>query len=172
MKLKEKSIQERKEFSKELYEKIFSITGKPKKILDLGCGLNPLNFLYKNIYYLACDVDNEALKRVKKYFKKNKIKGEVFYFDVKQDDVNGLDKVDVVFSFKVFDIFNRNKKKALEVLKDIKSKYIVVSFATKTARGKRMNNPKRKWFEDLLLKLSYDYDIIRYYNEMFYVVKK
>ena len=33
----------------ELYEKIFKITGKPKVLVDLACGLNPLTLPWMNL---------------------------------------------------------------------------------------------------------------------------
>ncbi len=172
MRLEKKSVKERR-FNKKLYEKIFKITSKPDKILDLGCGLSPLYFPYNDIYYIATDINNNILKKVKKYFKKNKIKNNVFYLDINDlDEIKKIEDVDVVFSFKVFDIFKRNKKLAIEVIRNLKTKFIVVSFATKTSYGKKMKNPKRKWFENILKKLDYEYTTIKFYNEIFYVVKK
>ena len=167
------SIVERKEYNRELYEKIFNITNKPRKILDIGCGLNPLYFPYKDIYYLASDINKDVLKKIKKYFRKNKIKGEVFYLDIKDlDEIKNLNEVDIVFIFKVLDLLKNNKKAVVEIIKNLKTKFIVVSFATKTVYGKRMKNPKRKWFEIVLKKLNYKFKILRFYNEVFYVIKR
>ncbi|MAH07128.1 hypothetical protein CMI38_02665, partial [Candidatus Pacearchaeota archaeon] len=38
------STKERLKDYSEIYSKIFSITGKPERIVDLGCGMNPLSF--------------------------------------------------------------------------------------------------------------------------------
>ncbi len=164
------AIKERREFNKEVYEKIFCITGKPKKILDLGCGLNPLSFPYKEISYSACDVNLNTLKKVKKHFKKNNVNGKIFYLDLK--DFNIKDKFDLVFIFKVLDIFNKRKKIIEDLFKKINAKYLIVSFSTRTIEGKRMNNPKRKWFENILKKLNLKYKNLRYFNEIFYIIKK
>ena len=167
------SIIERREYNKELYKKIFNITNKPKKILDLGCGLNPIYFPYKDIYYIATDTSQEVLKKVKKYFKKNKINGEVFYLDIKDlNEIKKLNKVDIVFIFKVLDLLKKDKTLVTNIIKNIKTNFLVVSFPTKTVYGKRMNYPKRKWFENILNKLRYGYEIIRFFNEIFYVIKK
>ena len=172
MELEKKSIKERK-FNIKLYEKIFNITKKPEKILDLGCGLNPLYFPYKYIYYIATDVDKGILKKVKKHFRKNKIKGEVFYLDITDlDEIKKLNEVDVVFIFKVFDIFKKNKKLATDVIRNLKTNFIVVSFAIKTTYGKIMKKPKRKWFENILKKLGYSFKVLKFYNEMFYIIEK
>ena len=161
------AIKERSEFNKELYEKIFRITGKPEKILDLGCGLNPLNFPYKDVYYMAIDVNKEVLKKVKKHFRKNKITGEVIFSDI--NDISKLErlkKVDIALIFKVFDGFD--KKNIKKIMKKIKTRYFVISFATRTITGKRMRNPKRGWFEKMF-KID---GKIRFYNEVFYIMRK
>ena len=42
------STKERLPFYDQLYQKLFKITGKPKTILDLGAGINPLSYSYMN----------------------------------------------------------------------------------------------------------------------------
>ncbi|MBI2499730.1 methyltransferase domain-containing protein [Candidatus Woesearchaeota archaeon] len=173
MVFEDRSIIERKEYNKELYTKIFNITKKPKKILDFGCGLNPLYFPYKDIYYIATDINKNILKKVKKHFKKSNIKGEVFYLDIKDfNEIKKLNKVDVVFIFKVLDLLKKDKLTTLGIIKNLKTKFVVVSFPTKTVYGKRMNYPKRKWFDNILNKLKYKYEIIRFFNEIFYIIRK
>ncbi len=164
---KKEAVHERKGFNKELYEKIFSLTKKPKTILDLGCGLNPLYFPYKDVAYLASDIDKEALKKVKKHFKKHKIKGEVFYLDLNDASELKSIKTDITLIFKVLDNFKKQTIK--EILKKLNTKYVVISFATKTISGKRMNLPKRDWFEKMIK--DYQYEKIRFFNEIFYVIK-
>ncbi len=164
---KKEAVHERREFNNGLYEKIFNITGKPRKILDIGCGLNPLYFPYNDIYYIAVDIDKEALKQVKKHFRKNRIKGKVIYLDINEvDKLKELDKVDLVFVFKILD--DIDKKIVKDVIKHVKTKYFITSFATRTISGKRMNKPKRKWFE----KMFKIHGKVRFYNEIFYVIKK
>ncbi|MEK6952168.1 MAG: methyltransferase domain-containing protein [Nanoarchaeota archaeon] len=172
MTLEDLSVNERKEYNKEVYEKIFNITKKPEKILDLGCGLNPLYFPYKDIYYVATDTNQIVLKKIKKHFKKNKIKGEIFYLDIKDlNEIKKLNKVGIVFIFKVLDLLKKDKPTIIEIIKNLKTNFIVVSFATKTVYGKRMNYPRRKWFENIISP-KYKYEIIRFFNETFYVIKK
>lgn len=162
-----KAVKERREFNKELYRKIFEITKTPKKVLDLGCGLNPLYFPVKDVRYFASDIDEEALMRVNRHFRKNKIKGKVFYLDLNDfEDFDEIERVDITLIFKVLDGFNRDVIK--EILGRIKTDYFVISFATRTIRGERMNFPKREWFEKLIKK--YEYKKLRFYNEVFYVI--
>ena len=162
------SVKERREFNRELYEKLFKKTGKPKKILDLGSGLSPIYFPYKDVYYIAVDIEEASLRKVKKYFKKNKIKGEAVLINLKKEIPNI--KADIAFLFKILDQLTR--KRTEEILLNLKTEYIIASFPTKTISGKRMNKPKRNWFEKMLKKLNYKYELLRYFNEIFYIIKK
>src|SRR3989344_1274288 len=52
---------ERKEFYHALYEKLFSITGKPKTVLDIGAGLNPLSYglIGNDVFYYVNELTKE-----------------------------------------------------------------------------------------------------------------
>lgn len=155
---------------KNLYEKIFEITGKPQKILDLGCGLNPLSFEDKDVYYIACDINKENCEIIKKYLDKIGIKNKVICADllkIKED-------AEVCFLFRVLDALDRSKghKISENLIKSLNCKYIVVSFSTKTLSGKEMNHPYRGWIERMLNRLGYKFEILKQESEIFYVIKK
>ena len=164
--LEKEAIRERIEFNKEFYSKLFTIINKPKKVLDLGCGLNPLYFPHKKIKYIAVDKNKKTLKQVKRYFKKNKINGEVICCDIKDVDFQNIKNIDLVLALKIFDSVEKIIVKKLLYL--IHTKWLVVSFPTRTISGKRMNKPRRKWFESMV-KIE---KILRFHNEIFYIIKK
>lgn len=166
----ELSIKERNKIYPSLYKKIFKITGKPKKILDLGCGSNPLKFKEKGIYYVACDINKDICKKVKEYLDKQKIKNKVICKDLLK--VN--EKADVCFLFKVLDVLDRGKghKVSENLIKKLKCKHIVVSFPTKTLSKKQMRHPYRGWIERMLNRIGYKFKILKFENEIFYVIKK
>jgi len=141
------------------------MTGEPKKVLDLGCGLNPLYFPYKDIEYIAVDINKPVLKKVKSYFKKNKIHGQVICTDIKDPCLVDIKNIDIVLAFKIFDYLTKNEVNA--VLKSIKTKWFIISFPTRTVSGKRMDNPRRRWFE----KTVKMHKILRFHNEIFYIIK-
>ena len=166
------STKERLEYYDEIYNKIFAITGKPKTVLDLGCGLNPLSFPDRNSLYYACDINKDNLKLVEKYFQKNNIKGKIFFCDLTKID-NSFPKADVCFLFKVLDIIeSKGHKTAEKIITSLSCKYVVVSFATKTLSGRKMNHPERIWFERMLGRLNLKWTKFEVENEMFYVVEK
>ena len=167
------STKERLPFYKDLYPKIFSITGKPRTIIDLGCGINPFSIFYMgNPTYYAYDLSQDEINQINQYFKKIGNKGQAEVRNI--TNLEKLPKSDVAFLFKMTDMIDRNKghKGTEEVLLHVPAKYVVVSFPTLTISGKHMNFPRRKWIELLCDRLEYDYQVLEFSNEIFYVIKK
>ncbi|MBU0667247.1 MAG: hypothetical protein KKC26_07815 [Nanoarchaeota archaeon] len=69
------SSKERIPIYSEVYKQIFEITGKPNKILDLGCGLNPLSYHYLGCkpYYIASDMNIKDTDFLKRFFDQEEI---------------------------------------------------------------------------------------------------
>ena len=173
------STQERLPIYEQLYSRIFAITGKPRTILDLGCGINPFSFSYmklKGCGYYAYDLDQEEIGAINKYFALLKKENPSFTGKAMVADILtvNLPKADLCFLFKMTDVIDQGKghKRTEELLKNIPAKYVVVSFATKTMSGKKMTAPRRSWMEWLCKRLGYEYSILEFPNEIFYVVKK
>jgi len=144
-----------------------------KSVLDLGCGLNPLALADTEIEYRASDINEVDILLVKKFFDKNKIKGDAFFCDLRKINEAALPETDICLLFKLLDILEKKGHKlARGIIEKINCKYILASFSTKKLSGKPMNKPKRIWFENLLGKLNYRYEIIETDNEIFYLIKK
>ena len=170
------STKERIEYYDLIYDKIFAITGTPDSVLDLGCGLNPLSFplteQFKKTIYYASDINKDNLKLVKRYFEKNNIRGRTFFYDLTKI-AQDLPKAKVCFLFKVLDIIEtKGHKLAEKIINLLRCKYIVVSFATKTLSGKKMEHFERGWIERMLNRLNLKWTKFEVENELFYVVEK
>jgi 16S rRNA (guanine(1405)-N(7))-methyltransferase len=174
------STKERLSSYLKLYQKIWKITGKPKSIIDLGCGINPFSVPFMNLQeltYYAYDISANETSLLKQFFN---------YFHKQNKDFTGqskvldalnfskLKKVDICFLFKMTDVLDRGKghKITEQVLIKIPAKHIVVSFPTETMSGKKMNFPRRKWIELLCERLGYKYKTINLVNEIFYCICK
>ena len=175
------STKERLEDYEEIYQKIFEITGKPTSILDLGCGLNPLSFPFMNlekINYYAYDIDNADIFLLNDYFFsiKEKITGKAETINlstIEEDEIKKLPKTDVCFMFKLVDVLDRRDHKQSEkIISNLNSKWTVVSFSKKTLAGKMMNFPYRGWIERMLERIGFEFNILDFDNETFYVVRK
>ena len=154
-----------------VYKKIFSITGKPKKIVDVGCGVNPLSYehLECSPEYLAFDVNEQQIQKIHEFFKEKKINGKAAVADI---ETMTFPKADVYFLFQVLDSVEqaKNHKKSEEILEHLPADWIVVSFGKKTLSGKPMNYPERGWFERLLERKQWSYKRIDTASEVFYVI--
>ena len=159
------STSERLSFYPELIMLINS--KKPSSILDLGCGLNPLAVASKKLKYYACDIKKDELKIVENYFKKNKIKGKAFFYDLRKID-STLPKAGVCLAFKVFDILGKNNHSLTkQIIQKIKCKTIIASFSTKKLSGNTMRNPERRWIERILSNLNLNYKKVYPDNDVF-----
>lgn len=161
-----------------LYKKLFEITGKPKIILDLGCGLNPLSFPWmglKGVQYYAVDINNEDLELVENYFG---IIGEeccIKRIDLQKRNamLTRFPKADVCFLFKVLGGIDQKDHKLSElIIKQAPARYVAASFATKTLSGRCMRQARRMWLEQMLKRLGFEFQIFREENEIFYLIQK
>lgn len=177
------STKERLDSYPALYQEIFQIVGKVKKIIDLGCGLNPISlpwFPFKDIFYFAYDFNKEEIGFLNKYFKLIKkvypgFRGRAFFFDLLDfGSYPELPKADLCFLFKTLDLEKKGLRKNFVegVISQIKAKWLIVSFPLVKVSGRRMNQPRRRWFESVLKKLKLEFRIIKKRNEVFYLIKK
>ena len=174
------STRERLPFYQEVYQKIWGITGKPKSILDLGCGYNPFSFKFmklKKVKYFAVELTKEDCKDIQQFFDKTKeINGKAMQMDLEnKENFKKLPKADITFMFKLLDTIDRKKGHALskELIDNIKSKWIVISFATKTIGQRTMKRKtyRGKWLETYLTRKNKRYEKFEIPNEIFYVIE-
>jgi len=176
------STKERLDNYNYIYKKIFDMTGKPRVILDLGAGFNVFSFPLMDLTileYNSYDVNDKDVEYLNEYYKIMKergLYGEARILDIRGfREISKLPSVDIIFLFKIIDIIDKeNHKLSEELIKQLipKTKFIIASFATKTLTRKKMNFPKRKWFELMLERNNLKFQVINTNNEIFYVIKK
>lgn len=166
------STAERINFYGEL-KKIIKDTGA-KSILDLGCGLNPIAIASSEAVYCASDINEHELKIIADFFRQKNIKGETFVCDLKKID-KPLPKADLCLLFKVLDVVDpagKNRGKVTKkILSEVPCRKFLVSFSTKKLSGKKMNFPRRAWFERILKKLNLNFSTFESNNEFFYLIE-
>ncbi|MDP2925505.1 MAG: hypothetical protein Q8N99_03980 [Nanoarchaeota archaeon] len=176
------SSKERLNHYKEAYETIFKITKSPRSIIDLGCGLNPISYVYmgtKSLDYNCYDIDENDIQFLNDYFgmmKKYGLNGKAKILDIKDiEKISNLPDSDIIFMFKLLDIINTKSKKPGEEIINLlieKTKFIIVSFSTNTLGGRPMNIPRRKGFEFMLERNNLKYQTFNIPNEIFYIISK
>jgi len=169
------STKERFENYSLIYENIFKIAGKPRVILDLGCGLNPLSAHYLGLNkfrYIASDIDKSNLMFIDEFFKLSGIDGRTVLLDLtNSSDLQKLAFIesDICFMLKLLEV---DKRIAEEIITSVNAKYIVASFSTINLQGRIMSNPEREWLEKLLKRLKMKFSTFKTENEIFYVIRK
>ncbi len=169
------STKERLPFYRQVYEKIFAITGKPSVVLDIGCGLNPISYPDTDTTIIGVDIDRNLCLAVEEYFRIAGMEGECRIVDVKgMEQIRRLPKADVAFVFKLLEIIEKGEghKLSENLLKALPAKWLVVSFPTLTSSEKPMKQPKRAWIELMLKRLGWKYETFTIPNEIFYVISK
>ena len=173
--LTHQSTKERLAYYNEVYSNIFRDI-KPKSILDLAAGLNPISFPYmdlKDVYYIATELTNEDCKFLKEYFSLINIKHKVIQLDLLKDCEKLINiKVDLCFLLKTLDSLEKVRRNiSKEILEKINSDYIVVSFAIKSLGGRKQIK-ERGWFYRILRELNLEYKEFKTENELFFIIKK
>ncbi len=177
------STRERLEIYEKLYQKLWKITGTPKKILDLGSGINPFSIplmKLRSLEYYAYDISENETNSLNQFFDFLSEKNSYFSGHAGELDllhfakIEKLRNVDVCFLFKMTDVLDKGKghKMSEEVMTRIPAKHIVLSFATKTMSGKKMTAPRRRWVEWMCTRLEWKYKVLEFPNEIFYVIAK
>lgn len=173
------SSKERFHSYKEIYEKLFEITGKPSSILDLACGYNPYSYDYLECssLYVAVDLPSDDLKDITEFFLVKGIEGEVLGVDLVRDyekigKLTEENPFDVVFLFKALDSLESVKRHISGKLLDcINAKWIIASFPTMSLGGKKhIPKERRTWFEKLLKRREWYFETMEVGDEVFYVV--
>lgn len=175
-----KSSKERLPFYPIIYKKMFEITGKPKRIIDLACGLNPFSYPYLECEpeYIAYDLAQKDLDYIKEYFGIMEIKGIVKKIDLLNLDKSNLCEIgrknDLVLLLKTVDSLETIKRNiSQEVLESIKADNVVVSFSSISIGGRKaIKKEKRAWFEKLVDRLGYKFVVFEVPGEVFYILSK
>ncbi len=151
-----------------IYKQIFKTTKKPNSIIDLGCGLNPFSLKYtnlKNITYYAYDLDTSLIKKHLKNVKAKNLDLQI------EKNILKLPKADLCLMFKFLDSLEKPKKYTEFIIKNLKVKFLVISFPLKTLKNKKMTTQKRGWLEQMLKRLKYTHKTFKTDNEIFYIIK-
>ena len=136
------------------YSGIWEHTGLPARLLDIGCGLNPVALPWMDISratYLATDVDRRPLETVRGFFDMVGQPGQVRASDAVADAPT--DEADVALLFKLVTTLDRQDVSAASRLLDaLRVRHAVVSFPARalSGRGKGMERTYRERLERLV----------------------
>lgn len=154
-----------------LYRRIFEVTGKPERILDLACGINPVYFLAKfpQMKVTGVDISGQSVNII------TICGGRALHGDLLCEGAVPPERYDVALLFKILPLLDRQREgSAMAVLNAVNAKYIVVSFPTRTLGGRNvgMEDNYSRWMEahmpenrEIASRFTTD-------NELFYILKE
>ena len=157
------------------YRAIWELTGEPRRLLDLGCGLNPLALPWMRLAdatYLATDVDAGTLEVVRGFLDAVGQPHVVAARDL-VDDVD-LPAADVALLLKLVTTLDRQDPAAAGRLLDaLPARHAVVSFAARSLGGR---GGRERTYRDRLDRLVADSGRVRdvdeasIFNELVFVL--
>lgn len=178
------STKERREHFAEFYKEIFTITGYPEYILDIGCGYNPLSYdwIKSRPYYEASDIAEEDINLLNDFFEHEDIDGEAYTLDLlndaKRQEVFKETEADMVFILKLIDTLEgqrRNISKSIvtELFDNKHVRWVVATFPLKSVGGRVMRQGgKENWFSRFLDKNNFAWSRVEVASEDCYIISK
>ena len=138
------STKERITILEKFYESIFNVTGQPKSVIDIACGLNPLTLpwmgLGKTAQYFAYDIDEKTIDFTNKYLNLTGLKSMALAQDVIVQPP--VIEADVALLLKTIPCLERQEKGcSIRLMEALQAKHIVVSFPVKSIGGKSKGMP-------------------------------
>lgn len=137
------------------YRDIFAVTGPPRRLLDIACGLNPLAFLWMGLPapgtdFIAYDIHEPRVDFLNHYFVLQGLPPLAFVKDVAVGAPT--ESGDVALFLKEMPRFERNYPgHGRALLEAIDCRWLVVSFPTiSTHGGRNLTNRYRDFFHELI----------------------
>jgi 16S rRNA (guanine(1405)-N(7))-methyltransferase len=149
------STRERLPYLDRFYADIWALTGTPRRLMDLGCGLNPLALPWMQLdptaVYLASDVDERPLATVRRVLAGLSQPHVVEVRDLVAAPPEA--EADLALLLKLVTTLDRQDPDAAErLLRALRVRHAVVSFATRSlgGRGDRRDRAYRARMERLV----------------------
>lgn len=122
-----------------LCQRIINITGRPRSVLDLACGINPLYLGARGIRTVGVDISGSVVEAVNRF-------GEVYGMPVSAVCADLLcpgaippERFDAALLLKLLPLLERQRAgAALNVMDAVNAAFLVVSFPTRTLGGRNV----------------------------------
>jgi len=171
------STRERLPILKEFYNPLWAITGVPRTLLDLGCGLNPLTLPWMELppgsQYIAFDIDAPRIAFLNRFFALAGLPPLASWQDVvchlpeREADVALLLKTSPTLE-------HQEKGGTLRLLQALQVPFLVVSFSVKSLGGKEKGMATHYEREFLAMVEDEPWQISKqvFETELVFVIKK
>jgi 16S rRNA (guanine(1405)-N(7))-methyltransferase len=169
------STRERLQAIDRFYPAIWAVTGKPRTILDLGCGLNPLALpwmdLEQGARIVALDIDRERVDWLNRYLALAGREPLARCQDVLAHPPG--DAADVALLLKMGPTLERQEPGSTgRLIEVLQAPYVVVSFAVKSLGGreKGMAENYQRQFVKLAASRGWPATEVRFQSELVFIV--
>ena len=133
-----------------LYDRIFEIAGRPGRVLDLACGINPLYLGARGVDTTGVDISSAAVSVINAFDTAYHGPVRAVCADLLCDNAIPRERFDMALLFKVLPLLERQRKgAALAVMNAVNAAHLVVSFPTRTLGGRNvgMAGHYAEWME-------------------------
>ncbi len=170
------STRERLPIMEDFYRQIFQITGQPRRLLDIACGLNPLAFpwmgLPQTTEFFAYDIHEPRIAFLNHYFRLQGLAPLARLQDIALTPP--AETADVALFLKEMPRFERNYPgSGRNLLLNLPVRYLVVSFPTVSTHGGRsLVNRYRQFFAELVEGQAWPVEELMFEGEMVFIARK
>ena len=122
-----------------LYARIFEITGRPSRVLDLACGINPLYLGARDIETVGVDISGGAVEIVNAFGENYGLPVRAVCADLLCPGSIPREHFALALLFKVLPLLERQRSgAALDVLRAVNADSLAVSFPTRSLGGRNV----------------------------------
>jgi 16S rRNA (guanine(1405)-N(7))-methyltransferase len=170
------STRERLSNLSQIYETIFEITGKPKTISDLACGLHPLSIpwmgLGKDLRYFAFDILIDRINFINEFLKIIELQPDAEARDILVSPPE--QSTDITFILKEVHRFEQRKKGiTTDLLRRVNCKYLVISFPIISLTSRHsLADSYKNLFKKIISNHPWNFIEFKIGNELFFVIDK
>ena len=158
-----------------LYERIFATTGRPRSVLDLACGINPIYLGARGIETTGLDMSGAAVYAVNCFHESYGMPVSAVCADLLHPGAIPGVRFDAALMLKLLPLMERQREGAAARAMDaVNAQWLVVSFPTRTLGGRNvgMAASYSQWMQAHVLSKKTIVDSFEVKNELFYILKE
>ena len=171
------STRERLPYLEEFFHRTLPGLGPFNSVLDLACGLNPLAIpwmpLAEGAHYYACDIYNDLVDFLNVFFTHVSCRGEAFTQDLVENVPDQV--VELAFLLKTIPCLEQlDHSIGKRLLKNIRAKYVLVSFPARSLGGRFKGMPKNyeAHFQELVSDLDWKVQRFEFPTELVFLLAR
>ena len=117
-----------------LYERLFAACGRPERVLDLACGLNPVYLAARGVPALGLDAHLGAVALVNRFGEQNGLDVRALPCDLRAAELSE-ERFSLALAFKLLPLLGDDGP---ALLARVNAERVAVSFPTRTLSGRRV----------------------------------